>query len=112
MAVPDWLSVEIAALEASLQGQGPTCQLDRQHATPASLKQTEGRYAILRRAARLLELGQSLATLDSEAHKARTALASNQGLARDPAWRAYFTGVLGAMADLARLNAPADPRRD
>jgi hypothetical protein len=116
MDLRTWLSVEIATVEAALQGQGPTCQLDRQHATPSSLKETEGRYAILRRAQRLLEGGQPLAALDSEAAKARTALASDRGLVRDPAWQAYFRGVLGAVEDLARqagsLSGAAGPQRD
>jgi hypothetical protein len=97
-----WLSIEIANIEAALQGLGPTCQLDRQRASPPSLKETEGRYFILRRAARLLERGEPLALLVAEADKARIFLSSGEGLARDPTWVAYFTGVLRAVEDLQR----------
>ncbi len=95
-----WLSIEIATLETRLQGSGPTCQLDRQHASPPSLKETEGRYFILRRAARLLERGESFAVLVAEADKARALLAAGEGVAKDPTWAAYFNGVLRAVEDL------------
>lgn len=95
-----WLSIEIANIEAALQGLGPTCQLDRQRASPPGLKETEGRYFILRRAVRLLERGEPLAVLVAEADKARAFLATGEGVARDRTWVAYFTGVLGAVADL------------
>lgn len=97
-----WLAIEIANVEATLQGMGPTCQLDRQHASPPSLKETEGRYFILRRAARLLENGKSPDVLSAEADKARTYLASGEGVARDRTWVAYFKGVLQAVEDLQR----------
>jgi hypothetical protein len=97
-----WLSIEIGNIEAALQGLGPTCQLDRQRASPPSLKETEGRYFILRRAARLLERGEPLAVLAAEADKARTFLSSGEGLAKDLTWVAYFTGVLRAVDDLQR----------
>lgn len=100
MDVHTWLSIEIANIEATLQGQGPTCQLDRRHATPPSLKETEGRYFILRRAARLLENGKPLDVLNAEADKARAYLASGEGVARDRVWVAYFKGVLQAVEDL------------
>ena len=44
MDLNTWLSVEIAAVETRLQGSGPTCQLDRQGASPPNLKGAEGRY--------------------------------------------------------------------
>ncbi len=95
-----WVSKEIASVEATLQGQGPTCQLDRQRASPPSLKETEGRYFILRRAARLLERGETLTGLAAEANKARAFLAAADGVVRDPAWAAYFKGVLKAVENL------------
>jgi len=54
------LTTEIVLVEAQLQGQGSSCQLDRQGASPPSLKEAEGRYFVLRRTARLIELGQPL----------------------------------------------------
>jgi hypothetical protein len=57
MDLDDWLATEIGLVETRLQGQGPVCQLDRQGASPPSLKEAEGRYFVLRRAARLIELG-------------------------------------------------------
>jgi len=100
MNLNEWLSGEIAVVEALLAGAGPTCQLDRQGASPPSLKEAEGRYFILRRASRLLELGQPLDGLATEADKAREFLAADEGLARNPAWRAYFKGVLDAVQAL------------
>ena len=100
MDLNTWLSVEIAAVEARLQGSGPTCQLDRQGASPPNLKETEGRYFVLRRAARLLELGQPLDALTTEAEKARAFVATDEGLARNRAWAAYFRGVLDAVEAL------------
>lgn len=102
MDVNTWLSAEIADVEARLQGSGPICQLDRQGASPPSLKETEGRYFILRRAARMLELGQPLDALTEEASKARAFLAADEGLARNRAWAAYFKGVLEAVEALLR----------
>ena len=102
MDLEDWLTTEIALVEARLQGQGPTCQLDRQGASPPSLKEVEGRYFVLRRAARLIELGQPLQALAAEADKARTFLGVDEGLARNRAWAAYFKGVLDAVEDLRR----------
>ena len=101
MDLNTWLSVELAAIEASLQGAGATCQLDRQGTSPPTLKATEGRYFVLRRAASLLERGQSLAPLRAEAEKARAFLAADTGLARNRAWAAYFAGVLKAVEDLS-----------
>lgn len=100
MPLQNWLSQEIAAVEARLQGGGAGCQLDRQAASPPSLKQAEGRYFVLRRAARLLEQGQSLQPLAAEADKARAFLAADAGPARSAAWRAYYTGVLQAVEEL------------
>jgi len=102
MGFQDWLTTEIGRVEARLQGQGPTCQLDRQGASPPSLKETEGRYFVLRRAARRIELGQPLQALAAEADKARSFLAADDGLARNRAWAAYFKGVLDAVEDLER----------
>jgi len=95
------LSVEIAEVEARLQNTGPTCQLDKQGTTPPGLKETEGRYFVLRRAARLLELGQSLNPLRAEADKAHAFLAADAGLARNRAWTAYFAGVLKAVEEVS-----------
>lgn len=102
MDLNTWLSIEISGVEARLQGSGPTCQLDRQGASPPSLKEAEGRYFVLRRAARLLELGQPLDPLAAEAEKARAFLAADEGLARNRAWAAYFRGVLDAVEALQR----------
>jgi hypothetical protein len=101
------LSVEIAAVEARLQGSGPTCQLDRQGASPPGLKEAEGRYFVLRRAARLIEVGQPLDSLTTEAEKARAFLAADEGLARNQAWAAYFRGVLDALEALQRKEGGA-----
>lgn len=100
MDLRSWLSAEIAAVEARLQGSAPVCQLDRQGASPPSLKEAEGRYFVLRRAARLLELDKSLQPLTAEADKARAFLAADAGLARNRAWAAYFTAVLSAVEEL------------
>ncbi len=100
MDLNTWLSIEIAEVEARLQGSGPTCQLDRQGGSPPSLKEAEGRYFVLLRAARLLETGQPLDALAAEVDKARAFLAAGEGLARNRAWAAYFKGVLGAMEEL------------
>ncbi|MDO9165039.1 MAG: hypothetical protein Q7U13_02935 [Rhodoferax sp.] len=109
MDTKTWLSIEIANVEAALQGLGPTCQLDRQHASPPSLKETEGRYFILRRATRLMERGESFVELVAEANKARALLAAGEGVARDPKWAAYFKGVLRAVEDLQqRAGEPLD----
>jgi hypothetical protein len=100
MELSTWLSAEIDRIEALLQGSAPTCQLDRQQASPPSLKEREGRYFVLRRTLRLLERHQPLQGLTEEADKARAALAADSGLARNAAWAAYFKGVLGAVADV------------
>ena len=92
-----WLAAEVAQVEALLQGSGPTCQLDRQHASPPSLKALEGRYFVLRRAARLLETAQPLQALAAEADKARAVLAGDAGLARQAGWVAYSQAVLDAV---------------
>ena len=102
MDLDDWVTTEIGLVEAQLQGQGSSCQLDRQGATPPSLKEAEGRYFVLRRAARLMELGQPLLALAAEADKARAFLGADEGLARNPVWAAYFKGVLDAVEDLSR----------
>lgn len=107
MDLKTWLSIEISGVEARLQGSGPTCQLDRQGASPPTLKETEGRYFVLRRAARLLELGQPLDPLAVEAEKARAFLAADEGLARNLAWAAYFQGVLDAVEALRQRAAGA-----
>lgn len=113
MNLNEWLRGEIALVEAQLAGAGPTCQLDRQGASPPSLKEAEGRYFILRRASRLLELGQPLEGLATEADKARAFLANDEGLGRNQAWRAYFKGVLDAVQALRRQadGAPISPTR-
>lgn len=102
MELHDWLTTEVALVEARLQGQAPVCQLDRLGASPPSLKEAEGRYFVLRRAARLLELGQPLQALAAEADKARAFLAVKDGPARNRAWAAYFKGVLDAVEELGR----------
>ena len=101
MDLKTWLSVEIAEVEARLQNTGPTCHTDRQGITPPSMKETEGRYFALRRAARLLEQGQSLDPLPAEADKAHAFLAADAGLARNRAWTAYFAGVLKAIEEVS-----------
>ena len=100
MELSTWLSAEIDRIEAQMQGSTPTCQLDRQRASPPSLKEREGRYFVLRRAARLLERAQPLQTSTDEADKAKAFLAADAGLARSPAWAAYFKGVLGTVEDV------------
>jgi len=97
-----WLAAEVADIEARLQGAGPTCQLDRQRASPPSLKAQEGRYFVLRRAARLIELGQSPQALGAEADKARAFLSADEGLARVEVWVAYHKAVLEAVEELRR----------
>lgn len=114
MDLNTWLPVEIFEVEARLQGSGPTCQLDRQGASPPGLKEAEGRYFVLRRAARLLERGESLQALSAETDKARAFLAADEGLARNRSWAAYFKGVLEAAKELeqqagAVLITPAPP---
>lgn len=104
-----WLADEIAQLEARLQGQGPVCQLDRQQASPPSLKADEGRYAMLRRAMRLRERGDAIPVLQAEAAKARAFLNGDAGLARDPVWRAYHAAVLAAVEELLRRWPAAPP---
>ena len=111
MDLKTWLSVEIAEVEARLQNTGPTCQLDRQGITPPSLKETEGRYFVLRRAARLLELGQSLDPLRAEADKAHAFLAADAGLVRNRAWAAYFAGVLKAVEEVSMQAGAAQGGR-
>lgn len=102
MDLDDWLTTEIGLVEAQLQGQGSSCQLDRQGASPPSLKEAEGRYFVLRRAARLIKLGQPLQALAADADKARAFLGADEGLARNPVWAAYFKGVRDAVEDLSR----------
>jgi hypothetical protein len=93
----NWLAAEVAQVEALLQGSGPTCQLDRKHASPPSLKALEGRYFVLRRATRLLETAQPLQALAAEAEKASAVLAADSGLARQADWVAYSQSVLEAV---------------
>jgi hypothetical protein len=96
-----WLAGEIAQLELRLQGQGPMCRIDRQAGTALGLKADEGRYALLRRAARWLERGEDLASaLAAEAAKSQALLASDSAVGRDPLWRAYHEAVLAAIAQL------------
>lgn len=102
-----WLESEVSAVEALLQGCGPTCQLDRQHATPPSLKALEGRYYVLRRAKRLLKAGQPLQALVSETRQARTTLEPNSGLARQAAAEAYAQAVLDAVQALRERSGEA-----
>lgn len=104
-----WLAAEIARLEARLQGQGPVCQLDRQNASPPSLKADEGRYAVLRRAVRLNERVDAVPALQAEAAKAQAFLDSDTGLGRDPVWRAYHAAVLAAVEELLRRWPAAPP---
>ncbi len=111
MDLKAWLSVEIAEVEARLQNTGPTCQLDRQGITPPSLKETEGRYFVLRRAARLLELGHALDPLRAEADKAHAFLAADAGLVRNRAWAAYFAGVLKAVEEVSMQAGAAQGGR-
>lgn len=113
MELSTWLSAEIDRIEAQMQGSAPTCQLDRKRASPPSLKEREGRYFVLRRAARLLERAQPLRALADEADKAKAFLAADAGLARNVAWAAYFKGVLDAVTDVqARAGiAWTAPRR-
>ena len=87
---------------ARLQGTGPTCWVDRQGASLPSLKEDEGRYFVLRRVARSLELGQLLSALAPEAEKARAFLAVDEGSARNRAWAANVKGVLEAVEALKR----------
>ena len=102
-----WLQAELAAVEAELQGQGPTCRLDRTRSTPPPLKYSEGRYAMLRRAARLLERGEGLAPLAEEGARAAAQLAAGpRGLAADRAWAAYLEGVRDTVAALGERFGP------
>jgi hypothetical protein len=103
-----WLAGEIVQLELRLQGQGPMCRIDRQASGAAGLKADEGRYALLRRAARLLERAEPLApALDAEAAKSQALLAGDSAVGRDPLWRAYHEAVLAAIAQLReRFDVP------
>lgn len=84
-----------------MHAQGPMCRLDRQAAGAAALKADEGRYALLRRAVRLLERGEPLApALEADAAKSTALLAEASAVARDPLWRAYHEAVLDALAQL------------
>ncbi len=107
MDLNTWLSAEIEQLEALMQDAAPTCQLDRQGASPPSVKEREGRYVVLRRAVRLLQNGQALQALADEADKARAFLSADAGLARNAAWAAYFKGVLGAVEEVQARAAGA-----
>lgn len=100
MDLSEWLTREIEAVEARLQGHGPVCQLDRKGESQPPLKHAEGRYFVLRRAARLLERGESLDTLEGEYQKARAFARTASGIAADPVWAAYFRGVLEAVEQL------------
>lgn len=80
MEVKDWIARELAAAEALLAGAPPSCQIDPQRASSAGAKQVE-------------------------ADNARVLLASDQGIARDPAWRAYSTGVLTAFEEVQQQLA-------
>lgn len=96
-----WLAAEIALLEMRLQGQGPMCRLDRQAGGAAALKADEGRYALLRRAARVLERAEPLTpVLEAEASRSAALLESSSAVAGDPLWRAYHQAVLTAVAQL------------
>lgn len=100
MGLNEWLAGELAAVEARLQGHGPVCQLDRKGESPPSLKESEGRYFVLRRAARLLERGENLDALESEYRKAQAFVRGGGAVAADPVWAAYFRGVLKAVEEL------------
>lgn len=104
MDLSEWLAREIEAVEARLQGHGPVCQLDRKGESPPPLKQAEGRYFVLRRAARLLERGEGLGALEGEYQKARAFAEAGGGIAADPVWAAYFRGVLEAVEQLRALQ--------
>jgi hypothetical protein len=103
MDMSEWLAREIAAVEARLQGHGPMCQLDRKGASPPSLKESEGRYAVLRRAARLLARGDGLDALEDEYQRAQAFTQGGSAVASDPVWTAYFRGVREAVEQLRAL---------
>lgn len=107
MDLSEWLTREIEAVEARLHGHGPVCQLDRKGESPPPLKEAEGRYFVLRRAARLLERGESLDALESEYQKAQGFTRADGAIAADPVWLAYFRGVLEAVEQMRAFQRDA-----
>lgn len=105
-----WLDQEIAEVEAKLAANPPMCTLDRQRSAPPGLKELEGRYAMLRRGRRLLEIGGDLACLDHEVQKAEQIAHASRSAS--PQWIAYARGVAGARDDIRRLvDSSADERK-
>jgi hypothetical protein len=96
MSLSGWLAAEIAAVEALLRDCGPLCRLDRRRAAPTSAKESEGRYFVLRRAARLLGSGAGLEPLAKDVKRAHAFLVARGGAACNREWKAYFTGMLDA----------------
>jgi hypothetical protein len=108
-----WLASEIAAVEAKLAANPPMCALDREGAAPPGLKELEGRYALLRRARRLLEDGGELSSLDHEVEKAERIAHASRGAS--PQWIGYARGLAEAFGDVRRrVEGPtgAFPRTD
>lgn len=107
LAIPsDWLDAEIANVEAKLAENPPMCALDRQGAAPAGLKELEGRYALLRRARRVIETGGVLADLAHEVQKAD--MIARASRSASPQWIGYARGVASAFEEIrSRLQTPA-----
>lgn len=112
MDLQEWLTLELAQVEAAQQGGAPICQLDRLGNTPPALKRLEGRAFVLRRAARLIERGEGLERLRAEADKARLFLGptlaadGTPGPDRSALWQAYFEAVLEAVEQLLSRSDP------
>jgi hypothetical protein len=108
-ALSAWIEKEIAQVEAKLSANPPMCTLDRQGSTPPGLKELEGRYALPRRARRLLEAGESFASLDLEVRKAEQLAKASRNAS--PQWVGYARGAAGAVADIRQQTSlPADVR--
>lgn len=117
VALPAWLEQEIAHVEAKLAANPPMCTLDRQGSTPPGLKELEGRYAMLRRARRLLEAGEDFAQLDLEVRKAEQIAQASRNAS--PQWSGCARGAADAVADIRRrvdllsdVGAASSPNRD
>lgn len=95
-----WLASEIAEVEAKLAANPPMCTLDREGSAPPGLKELEGRYALLRRARRLLEAGRDLSSLDHEVQKAE--MIAHASRDASPQWIGYARGLSEAFEEVRR----------
>lgn len=98
-----WLDAEIAHVEGRLAAQPPMCTLDRPGSAPPGLKELEGRYALLRRARKLIDTGGDLSDLGHEVHQAEQIARASPGAS--PQWIGYARGVAVALDDIRRRKA-------